>query len=131
MRLLLIDDDDDLRRIARLSLERIGGMTVSEANGGQAGFQLAKTELPDVILCDVMMPEMDGPATLAALREEPSTKEIPVIFLTAKATIFFETHSGVQPNAVLAKPFNPRTLADQVCGVLTESCNHDQVSVEE
>src|SRR6202163_4053296 len=81
--LLVIDGEDDIREVARLSLELTEGWTVSTASGGSAGRALALTTRPDAILLDVMMPDMDGPSTLRAL-QQGATKSIPVIFLTAK-----------------------------------------------
>jgi CheY-like chemotaxis protein len=115
MRVLIIDDEADIRRIARLSLGRLGGMEVSEAGSGAEGVQKAESERPDVILLDVMMPGMDGPATLAALRENPATSALPVIFLTAKAMrAEVERLRALGAVAVLTKPFEPAGLAGQV-----------------
>src|ERR1700675_2661722 len=85
MKVLIIDDDADIRSIARLSLSRLGGMEVVEADSGAEGVRKAQDEKPDVILLDMMMPPMDGSAALAALRSQPATETTPVIFLTAKA----------------------------------------------
>src|ERR1700694_4736796 len=85
MKVLIIDDDADIRFIAGLSLGRVGGMDVIEAASGAEGVRRAHDEQPDVILLDMMMPTMDGSETLAALRLQPSTAMTPVIFLTAKA----------------------------------------------
>src|SRR6185369_16192264 len=83
MKALVIDNVEDMRRIIRLALERMGGMTVCEADGGLAGLAAARSERPDVILLDVMMPGMDGRAVLTALRGDPLTAAMPVIFITA------------------------------------------------
>ena len=85
MKILIIDDDADIRSIARLSLSRVGGMEVIDAGSGVEGLRKAQDEKPDVILLDMMMPTMDGLETLAALRSRPATASMPVIFLTAKA----------------------------------------------
>jgi CheY-like chemotaxis protein len=115
MRILIIDDEPDIRRIARLSLSRLGGMEVVDAGNGPEGVQKAETERPDAILLDVMMPGMDGPATLAALRANPATAAIPVLFLTAKALRGeVERLRALGAAAVLAKPFDPASLAAQV-----------------
>lgn len=119
MRLLLIEDDDDVRRVARLSLHRLGGFQVSEASGGAEGLRCAAAELPDAILLDVMMAGMDGPTTLAALRANPSTAAIPVVFLTAKAmTSEVERLRNLGAAGVLTKPFDPRSLAADVLAAL-------------
>src|SRR5882724_723246 len=85
--LLLIDDEDDIREVARLSLEVTEGWTVLTASDGAAGAALAVSMMPDTILLDVMMPDMDGPSTLRALQQQSATASIPVIFLTAKVQV--------------------------------------------
>ena len=122
MKVLIIDDEEDIRRIAYLSLGKVGGMDVLDADGGSEGLRKAESEKPDVILLDMMMPKMDGRATLAALRGNPSTSNIPVIFLTAKA-MRSEVEQLMQIGAtgVLTKPFDPMTLASQVRSILSEN----------
>lgn len=115
MKILVIDDEDDIRRIARLSLGKVGQMEVVEASSGPEGVRRAVEELPDAILLDVMMPGLDGPGTLAALRSNPRTAGIPVIFLTAKAmTAEIERLRGFGAQGVLTKPFDPMGLAREV-----------------
>ena len=115
MKILIVEDEDDIRTIVRLSLERLGGMTVIEAGGGRAALELALRERPDAILLDVMMPELDGAATLEALRRDELTARIPVIFLTAKALPGeVERLRSLGAVAVLTKPFDPAALAGQV-----------------
>ena len=117
--LLLIDDDDDIREIAQLSLELGAGWTVLTAASGSEGIEIARDRHPDAILLDVMMPVLDGPATLAKLREDDRTKMIPVVFLTAKARPAERNRlAGLDVAGVLAKPFDPKTLADQLESVL-------------
>ena len=117
--LLLIDDDDDIREIAQLSLELGAGWTVLTAASGPDGIEIAGDKHPDAILLDVMMPVLDGPATLAKLREDDRTKMIPVVFLTAKARPAERDRlAGLDVAGVLAKPFDPMTLADQLESVL-------------
>ena len=83
-RLLLIDDEPTLRRITQLTLEKLAQWEVLTASSGQEGLRKAKTEQPDAILLDLMIPGMDGLETLVELRRDPSTQGIPVILLTAK-----------------------------------------------
>lgn len=119
MKILVIDNVDDMRRIMRLALERMGGMTVLEAPGGLEGLELARQERPDAILLDVMMPGMDGRAVLLALRADPVTAVIPVIFITASvgpAELRELKLLGCQ--GVIAKPFDPMTLAGKVMTML-------------
>jgi len=119
MKVLLIDDESDIRAIARLSLGRVGGMDVAEAEGGKEGLRLAAVEKPDVILLDMMMPGMDGPMTFAALKVDAATARIPVIFLTAKAMPSeVERLTAMGARGVLTKPFDPMTLAAQVRAIL-------------
>ena len=115
MKVLIIDDDADIRTIARLSLSRVGGMDVIEAASGVEGVRKAQEEKPDVILLDMMMPAMDGLETLSALRSQPATAMTPVIFLTAKAVgEEVERMTNLGAAGVLIKPFNPRTLSADV-----------------
>ena len=115
MKILIIDDDADIRLIARLSLSRVGGMKVIEATSGVEGVRKAQGERPDVILLDMMMPAMDGLETLSALRSQPATAMTPVIFLTAKAVgDEVERMTSLGAAGVLIKPFDPRTLSQDV-----------------
>jgi two-component system, OmpR family, response regulator len=112
LKVLIVDDEPDIRRIARLSLARLGGMEVIEASNGDEGLSLARAERPDAILLDVMMPGRDGPSTLAALHADAATAAIPVVFLTAKAmTTELERLRSLGAVAVLTKPFDPMKLA--------------------
>jgi CheY-like chemotaxis protein len=113
--LLIIDDEDDIREVASLSLEMTEGWRVATAPSCASGIELARTSHPDAILLDVMMPEMDGPTGLREIRRDPVTKDTPVIFLTAKVQEgdlrrFLDL--GVQ--GVIAKPFDPMDLGRQV-----------------
>ncbi|HZS08250.1 MAG TPA: response regulator [Blastocatellia bacterium] len=120
MKILIIDDEDDIRLISRMSLSRIGGMEVIDASNGADGVRKAEAEMPDAILLDVMMPSMDGPTTLSALRANQATAAIPVIFLTAKAMASeVERLRALDVAGVLTKPFDPRTLSEQVRQALT------------
>jgi DNA-binding response OmpR family regulator len=115
MKVLIIDDDTDIRSIARLSLSHVGGMDVIEAASGVEGVRKAQEQKPDVILLDLMMPTMDGLETLAALRSQPATAMTPVIFLTAKAVADeVERMTALGAAGVLIKPFDPRTLSGDV-----------------
>ena len=120
MKVLIIDDENDIRRIARLGLSKIGKMTVIDVNNGASGIEKAILEQPEAILLDVMMPDMDGPATLAVLQANPATKDIPVVFLTAKtlpAELARLNVLGVK--GILTKPFDPITLAAQLRAIIT------------
>lgn len=118
-RVLLIDDEDDIRSIAAVALERVGGWEVKAASGGAAGIAIAEEWRPDAILLDALMPGMDGLATLKALRERPTTDTIPVVFLTASIqTSERRTLLDAGAAGVLAKPFDPMTLHQVVSQAL-------------
>ena len=124
MKVLIIDDDADIRLMAGLSLGHIGGMQVIEAAGGREGVEKAQDQQPDVILLDMMMPSMDGWATLAALRSQPGTAMIPVIFLTAKAVgAEVERIRLLGAAGVLTKPFDPRTLSKDLRALISQPLN--------
>ena len=127
MKILIIDDDADIRSIARLSLSRVGGMEVIEAGSGAEGVRKAEDERPDVILLDMMMPTMDGLETLAALRSQAATAATPVIFLTAKALgNQLERMTSLGAAGVLAKPFDPRTLSQDVRAFVDRKRDSDE-----
>lgn len=118
-RILIIDDEDDIREVASLALEATAGWEILTASNGQEGIQRAAQEKPDAILMDVMMPGMDGPTTFKAMQENPETAGIPVILLTAKVQgVDQRRFAGLGVAAVLFKPFDPMTLADQMAEVL-------------
>ena len=118
-RILIVDDEDDIREVAQMSLEMVAGWEVIPARSGEEGVRLAAAHRPDAILMDVMMPGMDGPATAQRLREQVETAAIPVILLTAKVQPADRGRfEGVGVAGVLAKPFDPMQLAAQVSAVL-------------
>jgi CheY-like chemotaxis protein len=118
-RILIIDDEDDIREVASLSLESVAGWDVRTASSGMEGMRAAASDPPDAILMDVMMPEMDGPTTFREMQKLPETAGIPVILLTAKVQgVDKRLFSGLGVTAVLFKPFDPLTLADQISEAL-------------
>jgi CheY-like chemotaxis protein len=118
-RILIIDDEDDIREIAQMSLEMIAGWQVFTARSGPEGIEVASREQPEAVLLDVMMPGLDGPQTLRRLQEDARTKAIPVVFLTAKAQTSEQSRlRQLGARGVIAKPFDPITLADQVAELL-------------
>ncbi|MGB6975599.1 MAG: response regulator [Terracidiphilus sp.] len=118
-RILIIDDEDDIREIAAMSLETVAGWEVMVANSGAQGLVRAGTYKPDAILLDVMMPGMDGPTTFRELRKNPATEKIPVLLLTAKVQASDQRRfADLDVAAVLVKPFDPLTLSRQIAEIL-------------
>jgi CheY-like chemotaxis protein len=118
-RVLVVDDDPLLREVAQAALELVGGWEVRTAQSGAQAQQRAQTEHPDAILLDVMMPGIDGPSTVAALRADPATRDIPVIFLTAKMPAEdLEEWRPLRLAGVISKPFDPMTLASEMAVLL-------------
>jgi CheY-like chemotaxis protein len=119
VRILLVDDETDVRHIAGISLTRLGGMEVIEASSGHEALNLAPKIRPDAIVLDVQMPGLTGVETLQAIRTMPDIASIPVIFLTAHSSPSdIEALLGYGATAVLQKPFEPGVLADQVRAVV-------------
>ncbi|ADW68112.1 response regulator [Granulicella tundricola] len=118
-RVLIIDDEDDIREVAALSLEATANWTILTASSGREGMAVAAAEKPDAILMDVMMPGMDGPTTFKQLQLNPLTARIPVVLLTAKVQgVDQRRFAGLGVAAVLFKPFDPLTLAAQISEAL-------------
>ncbi len=116
---LLIDDEDDIREVAQMSLEMTVGWNIESANCGAAGIEKALAVGPDAILLDVMMPDMDGPTTFLKMREHEALARTPVILLTAKVQAADkERFQEIGVTGVIAKPFDPMSLADQVIELL-------------
>ncbi len=118
-KVLLVDDDADLRRLGQMSLSKVAGWEVVVASSGEQALSLARSELPDVALLDVSMPGMDGRAVLQTLRAEPATAPIPVVFITARA-LPDEIASLIAAGAagVITKPFDVMKLPDQILALL-------------
>ena len=113
--ILYAEDEDDIRAVAQIALEDIGGFTVRYCVNGCNVLEAIKDFTPDLLLLDVMMPEMDGPTTLLELRKIENMSAIPVIFMTAKIQTnevdYYKTLGAID---VIAKPFNPMILADEI-----------------
>ncbi len=108
----MVEDDLDIQSVARLSLEAVGGYTVEMCCGGREALQKVGAFAPDLVLLDVMMPDMDGPTVLQHLRADGATGAVPIVFMTAKAQPS-EVASYLEMGAVavIAKPFDPMTLS--------------------
>lgn len=121
LKVILTDDEEDIRIVGEMALATVGGFTVRTADGGQKTLELLAQERPDVLVLDVMMPLMDGPTTLQRLRESEGVETLPVIFMTAKIQPQ-EIESYLQMGAagVVTKPFDPMLLADQIRRILID-----------
>jgi CheY-like chemotaxis protein len=111
---LLVDDEDDIRQVARMSLERVGGWTVTDADSAAQALAAAQEQRFDAVLLDVMMPDVDGPSTLRLLRPIIGPG-VPVVFLTAKvqpADVARLRELGAA--GVIAKPFDPMGLPGEL-----------------
>ena len=117
-RILYVDDDDDIRMVAVFALEVVGGFEVAACGSGQDGLARAAEFDPQLLLLDVMMPEMDGPAALAAFRRQPATATTPAIFMTAKVQpAEVERLRALGAIDVIAKPFDPMQLSNTIRAV--------------
>ena len=114
-RLLYVDDDPTLTLLTRISLERVGGFTVKTCASGAEALAEVEAFAPDLVLLDVMMPGMDGPATLQALRQMPALDRVPVVFMTAKVQ-GEEVARYLELGAadVIGKPYDPVRLPELV-----------------
>ena len=114
-RILVVEDEPLIHAMAKLALEKVGGFNVLVCASGALALAQVAEFAPDLILLDVVMPDMDGPATLRQLRLKPESAAIPVCFLTANAQVDdVARYKALGAIGVIAKPFNPMTLAAQV-----------------
>jgi CheY-like chemotaxis protein len=121
-KVLYAEDDPDIRAIAELALQDVGGFQVTLCSSGQQALEMAPIFEPDLILLDVMMPEMDGPETLSRLRGIEATRSVPVIFMTARIqSSEIEEYLALGAIGVIPKPFDPMTLADDIHRIVQEN----------
>jgi CheY-like chemotaxis protein len=114
-RILYVEDEPDIRAVAKIALETVGGLTVRMCGSGEEALNCAMEFSPDLLLLDVMMPGMDGPTTLQELRRIPQLASTPAIFMTAKVQPQeIEQFKAMGALDVIAKPFDPMTLADDI-----------------
>lgn len=113
--ILYVEDEPDIQAVAKLALEMVGGFMVKTCSSGEQALLEAEAFMPDMVLLDVMMPGMDGPSTLKALRERSLLAQVPVAFMTAKVQSPEVVHYKALD--VITKPFDPMTLAAQVRAV--------------
>ena len=116
---LLVDDDADIRFIAEIALARVGGLDVTLAGSAQEARAALAVAIPDAMLLDVTMPEVDGPTFFAELQRHPQYGSLPVVFLTARTTLEdVQSYLALGAAGVMAKPFDPMTLARQLGEIL-------------
>ena len=114
-RILYVEDEPDIQAVTKLALEEIGGFTLEVCGNGDEALAKGVAFAPDLLLLDVMMPGMDGPTTLKALREIPELANVPAIFMTAKVQPHeVEEYKDLGAIDVIAKPFDPMTLSENL-----------------
>jgi two-component system, OmpR family, response regulator len=117
-RILFVEDDPDIQIVAKMALEAIGGFLVLACGSGSEALSRLGEFGPDLVLLDVMMPGMDGPATMAALRDTPSGRDLPVVFMTSRVQAQeVAAYREMGAADVIAKPFDPMALSEQVRSV--------------
>ena len=118
-RILYVEDDSDIRVVAQMALQTVGGFTVIACASGSDALKAAPQARADLLLLDVMMPGMDGPDTLKALRDIPATAHTPVIFMTAKVQAAeVAAYKALGALEVIHKPFDPMELSAQIRRIL-------------
>jgi two-component system OmpR family response regulator len=114
-RICYVEDDEDIQRIVRMSLERVGKMTVEVVSDPTAAIAAITTFKPDLVMLDWMMPGMDGPTLFRKMKQLPETSALPVVFITAKATQRdMEELMTLGAAGTISKPFSPKDLPDQL-----------------
>lgn len=114
-RVLCVDDEEDILEVARLCLEMLGGLEVFCCHGGREALEQLPAIRPDLVLLDVMMPGLDGPATLLELRKSDFGRTLPVVFMTARIrTTEAQEYMRLGASGVVAKPFDPSTLHSEI-----------------
>lgn len=118
-RILVVDDEETIREVIRTGLEALTGWKVEATSDGAQAVALCSADPPDAVLLDVMMPLMDGPTTFARLQDDPRTRSVPVILLTAKVQPSEQRrYEDLAVAGVLSKPFDPLALPGQIAGLL-------------
>lgn len=114
-KILYVEDDEDIQRIVRMSLERVGKMTVEIVSNSTHAIERIKVFRPDLVMLDWMMPEMDGPTLFRKMQGDPEVADLPVIFITAKASPReLEELVRLGAKGTISKPFSPKDLPDQL-----------------
>ena len=121
-RVLIIDDENDILEIITLSLETVGGFQVTACSNAVDGISAAQESEPDMILLDVMMPDIDGPETLKRLKALPTLQDTPVVFMTARVQpTEKEEYLELGAVAVIEKPFDPMALPGMVAAIYSQN----------
>ncbi|MBC7803754.1 MAG: response regulator [Candidatus Parcubacteria bacterium] len=114
-RICYVEDDEDIQRIVRMSLERVGKMTVEVVSDPMVAIERIIAFKPELVMLDWMMPGMDGPTLFRKMRETPETKDLPVVFITAKAsTRELDELKTMGAVGTISKPFSPKDLPEQL-----------------
>ncbi|HXZ93287.1 MAG TPA: response regulator [Burkholderiales bacterium] len=114
-RICYVEDDEDIQRIVRMSLERVGKMTVEVVGDPAQAIETIKAFKPDLVMLDWMMPGIDGPTLFRMMRETPEVKHLPVVFITAKASSSeMDELRAMGAAGAISKPFSPKDLPDQL-----------------
>ena len=125
-RILYVEDDPDIRAVAEIALEDVGGFTTAICGSGAEAVERATEFEPELILLDVMMPEMDGPTTMQALRKLDRLGTVPVIFMTARLQKSeIEEYQALGALGVIPKPFDPMNLSEQIAQILSDAAGRD------
>ena len=115
IRVCYVEDDEDIQRIVRLSLEKVGKMTVEIISDPMVAIDAMKAFGPDLVLLDWMMPGMDGPTLFRAMKQRAETSALPVVFITAKANqAELDELTAMGAAGAISKPFSPKDLPDQL-----------------
>jgi len=113
--ILYADDEEDILDVATLSLEMVGGLTVTTCGDGFQAIEAAHRARPDLIMLDVMMPGMDGPTAMSKIRADPGLADIPVVLITARVRgPEVQDYFALGADGVISKPFDPMTLPDEI-----------------
>ena len=114
-RICYVEDDEDIQRIVRMSLERVGNLTVQIITDPLQAIAAMSAFKPDLVMLDWMMPGMDGPTLFRKMKQQPETAALPVVFITAKATQRdMEELVALGAAGTISKPFSPRDLPEQL-----------------
>ena len=114
-RVCYVEDDEDIQKIVRMSLERIGKLTVEVVGDPLTAIDAMKAFKPELVMLDWMMPGMDGPTLYRRMKEVPEVRDLPVVFITAKASQReLDELRALGAAGTISKPFSPKDLPEQL-----------------